>query len=384
MQSNKRHLDFLDLLRGVAILSVFAFHAMLIAFTKDQLPWGHWFVDVKAGKSILPLFPVTLGWAGVAIFFVVSGFCINLSFSNGRPGDWAGFFTRRFFRIYPPYVLALLLFAFFFPLTAHAFATADDWKSLGLHGALLYNFTSYFYSFNAAFWSIAVEAQLYLLYPLLMLIVGKMGWQRALIITGGIEFAMRGASAIFFTLKGDHLPHWFSGSPFFFWFSWSIGAALAAAYIEKRPLPFTTRGPGFWLALAVASTLAKPLESFSFAFFALATASYIARYLQADSLPAQAGFLRKHLSFLGTVSYSFYLLHMPVITWLAHLYRQHGVMINRTYLMFAVCLSTYFIILFGSWLYYKVIELPSIALGKQFLKNWKAAAIESAALSHPE
>src|ERR1700730_9917341 len=106
----KRHVAFLDSLRGLAILLVFTFHSLGAAFSRDTLPWGGWFQNFTGPRSFLALFPATLGWVGVAIFFVVSGFCIHLSFS--RQPRWASFFWRRFFRIYPPYLAALLLFAF--------------------------------------------------------------------------------------------------------------------------------------------------------------------------------------------------------------------------------------------------------------------------------
>ena len=92
-----RRIDFLDPIRGVAILLVFGYHSLGAAFGHDQLPWGHWFRDFKVAPSFLPLIPVTFGWAGVAIFFVVSGFCIHLSFS--RSPQWRLFFWRRFFRV---------------------------------------------------------------------------------------------------------------------------------------------------------------------------------------------------------------------------------------------------------------------------------------------
>jgi peptidoglycan/LPS O-acetylase OafA/YrhL len=55
-----------------------------------------------------------LGWVGVPIFFTVSGFCIHLSYQRSRENGFKRFFTRRFFRIYPPYLLAVLFFGLIF------------------------------------------------------------------------------------------------------------------------------------------------------------------------------------------------------------------------------------------------------------------------------
>jgi peptidoglycan/LPS O-acetylase OafA/YrhL len=100
MADPKRHIEFLDQVRGIAIVVVFLFHALGTACGYEQLPWGHCFRDFSVSQSFLLLLPFSFGWSGVAIFFVVSGFCIHLSFK--RKADWPDFFVRRFFRIYPP------------------------------------------------------------------------------------------------------------------------------------------------------------------------------------------------------------------------------------------------------------------------------------------
>ena len=126
--ANKKttHLEFLDVLRGVAILWVFLAHSTGISYALP--PWGKGWVREFAGTALPALmYPLTYGTAGVAIFFVVSGFCIHLSYLRGRPGDWRGFFVRRFFRIYPPYLVALAWFAFCFPKSRLAFGVHFPW-----------------------------------------------------------------------------------------------------------------------------------------------------------------------------------------------------------------------------------------------------------------
>ena len=120
----ERRIDFLDPIRGIAILLVFVFHSLGTAFGRDELPWGPWFRDFNVPGSFLLLLPATFGWVGVAIFFVVSGFCIHLSYS--RLPQWSLFLQRRFFRIYPPYLVALLFFALAFPITRLHFASWQD------------------------------------------------------------------------------------------------------------------------------------------------------------------------------------------------------------------------------------------------------------------
>jgi hypothetical protein len=87
-------------------------------------PWDFTSV-VLFGKipfSELALWPLCalgqLGGFGVAIFFVVSGFCTYQSYTQTTRPEAGVFFIRRFFRIYPPYRLTLLTFALVVPLLA--------------------------------------------------------------------------------------------------------------------------------------------------------------------------------------------------------------------------------------------------------------------------
>ena len=111
MQRDEAHIAFLDHIRGFAILSVFVYHCFGAAFHFSKLNWNGWFPDFHTRGSFLAL-PFTFGWAGVPIFFVVSGFCIHLSHRRSSRKDMATFFTRRFFRIYLPYLVALLIFIY--------------------------------------------------------------------------------------------------------------------------------------------------------------------------------------------------------------------------------------------------------------------------------
>jgi peptidoglycan/LPS O-acetylase OafA/YrhL len=94
---------FIDLLRGIAILLVFLFHALGSSYGVDQFKWGEGlFKDLNVGFSFLLLSPATLGWGGVAIFFAVCGFCIHHSYSKERERGLTRYFIKRTFRIYPP------------------------------------------------------------------------------------------------------------------------------------------------------------------------------------------------------------------------------------------------------------------------------------------
>ena len=107
--------DFIDILRGLAIFLVLIFHALGASFGFDHLRWGSGlFPNFDVARSFLLLLPATFGWAGVAIFFAISGFCIHNSYTRDRNLDVTRrYLIKRTFRIYPPYIASLFLFAFF-------------------------------------------------------------------------------------------------------------------------------------------------------------------------------------------------------------------------------------------------------------------------------
>lgn len=367
MGRTKEHVQFLDHIRGVAILAVFVFHSLGTAFGRDQLPWGNLFRDFstsRTSRSFLALLPATFGGAGVAIFFVVSGFCIHLGFLRGSPNDWRGFYVRRLFRIYPPYLLALTAFAIVFPTTRLPFRSLFDWAQIGSHLLLLHNFDRRsLFGISPSFWSIAVEAQLYLIYPALLALVRSIGWHRALIVLGSLEVVMRGFVGVV------KVPQWFSGSPFIYWYSWAIGAALADAFAQKRALPFSSSSAATLFLLAICTSLVKPLAPFSFLFFAVFTATVIAKLLERDrALPLHHSLLT-HLRVLGICSYSFYLLHHPLIMAVPYVLHKLKIMPLHPLAVFIICICTYPVIVALSWLYYRNCELRCIGVGKLFLRK---------------
>jgi peptidoglycan/LPS O-acetylase OafA/YrhL len=108
--------DFIDILRGLAISFVLIFHGLSTAFGIDQLKWSSGlFPNFDVPRSFILLLPATFGWTGVAIFFAISGFCIHNSYMRERNLGVRRYLFKRTFRIYPPYVLSLFLFAYLWP-----------------------------------------------------------------------------------------------------------------------------------------------------------------------------------------------------------------------------------------------------------------------------
>jgi peptidoglycan/LPS O-acetylase OafA/YrhL len=162
----------LDGIRGLAALFVVLNHVYLRAWPGYPVdhapPWAGWFI---------------YGRFAVIVFLALSGF--SLALAPARDG-WrlpsiAVFARRRAWRILPPYWAALgfSLLMTWFVLAQPGHPVPDGW-SVAVNGLLLQDVLPAA-SPNRAFWSIAVEAQLYVALPLLLLLVRRVG---ALAMTG--------------------------------------------------------------------------------------------------------------------------------------------------------------------------------------------------------
>lgn len=227
-----------DLLRALAILAVMLRH----------MP-----------HSITPtlLAPVqTVAWAGVDLFFVLSGYLIGTqllkSIRLGGSIDLGDFYVRRAFRILPAFATVLSVY-FLFPGLREAAGIAPIWRfltftmNIGLDVAQ----TS---AFSHA-WSLCVEEHFYLLLPLILLLLGeRANLTRTVCIAGAI--IMGGAAIRFWLWKthvasalnsGDVLGATYGYMTYVYYPSWGrldgllFGVLLAAGrlFLSTRPKPAT-------------------------------------------------------------------------------------------------------------------------------------------------
>lgn len=160
-QGRKKHIDSLDGLRGLAILLVFFFHYL----PRNSYSPLSWFAS--------------LGWSGVDLFFVLSGFLITgiLYDTRGSSNFFKAFYARRALRLFPLYFFAVAV-VLCVSLWSHIHLT---WKAIpfyiyGANVMLLVkdgvpdpNPTRLFQCIH--FWSLALEEQFYSLWPLVIFFV---------------------------------------------------------------------------------------------------------------------------------------------------------------------------------------------------------------------
>jgi len=166
LQGNTRRIPELDGLRGLAILLVLIWH------------YGH---DANSALGHLWLYylknATLLFWSGVDLFFVLSGFLIGgiLLDARNSPNYFKAFYTRRFFRIIPIYVILVGTFYLCMVVGVPGRIAGSDW----LFGPTVpwYAYATFTQNIRYAIgepalptwlgitWSLAVEEQFYLILP---------------------------------------------------------------------------------------------------------------------------------------------------------------------------------------------------------------------------
>jgi peptidoglycan/LPS O-acetylase OafA/YrhL len=185
--SGRGRLAGLDGVRGLAALYVVLDHVFLRAFPGypvDRAPfWAAWLI---------------YGRFAVVVFIVLSGFSLALAPARRgfRLDGIARFASRRAWRILPPYWAALLFsLAVAWLVVPPPGQALPDARSVVVNGLLVQNLVQAATP-DRSFWSIALEAQLYVLLPLLLLVVRRRG-----------AFVMVGAVTLVVAALGIAGPH---------------------------------------------------------------------------------------------------------------------------------------------------------------------------------
>jgi peptidoglycan/LPS O-acetylase OafA/YrhL len=311
----------LDGLRGLAILLVVLYHATL--FGEANASGAEWL-------AALPRW----GWAGVDLFFVLSGFLITRILVRERAAaNYFGvFYARRVLRIFPLYYLVL---AVFFIATPDRFwlpgGSRDTfWYWLYLSNVETALTGAFHHRFLDLTWSLAIEEQFYLVWPLLVWWLAPRRLEALCIAAIGAAFALRCA----FVLSGAHPLAVYVLTPFRM--DCLAAGALVALVAEREGWTRLERIARALLPAAFAvcaalyalyrfdpsllaprpnlTLLAHPLVQ-TLGYSALATlfAALLVRAMTAGSRGAWRALEARPLLVLGHYSYAIYLLHDPAI-----------------------------------------------------------------------
>lgn len=319
------YLSSLDLLRGLAAVAVCYFH-----FT-------HGNPDFLSASN--PLFVSgRFGFLGVDVFFVISGFVIPYAMYRGsyHVKDFGRFLAKRLVRIEPPYLVSIILV-----LVLNWMSTLSpyykgapfsiNFEALALHLGYLNAFFNFPWV-NDVYWTLAIEFQYYILialiFPLLIHQEKKFSIG-SLLVFGLLSFFLEGHNFIF-----NYSPLFIVGILLFLF---HIG------YLDKKHF-------GAFLLIALILIFIK----------------FDKRYLVAALLPyffiTYFEFNDRISKFLGNISYSLYLVHIPIggrIINLCESFVQNELI--RSLFVFVAL----FISIFAAWIFYRIIEKPFMNMSKR-------------------
>jgi peptidoglycan/LPS O-acetylase OafA/YrhL len=314
-------LNALTTLRFFAALHVVLFHMRVVGI----LPGGPWWYQNFA----------SIGYVGVNFFFVLSGFILVYTY-EGTAFSPRKFWWARFARIYPAYVLSLIVAApFFFFAVRHLDLPFFAWSKQHLLAACLLTIVllqswipQAALTWNSVCWSLSVEAFFYLLFPLLLLGSAKCSKAKLAVCFAASCLFSLVFSVGYLYFHPDGIDKINSGETTLFWknilsfnpivrlpeFAAGVFAGrlfLAGARKKSLATPLILGGLlAFVFVVAIATHIPNPLLSAGFLSLIFAAIIYGAA-LQPD----WASFLgNRLLVLLGDASYSLYLLHSLIIT----------------------------------------------------------------------
>jgi peptidoglycan/LPS O-acetylase OafA/YrhL len=303
IRSYRRHIPELDGLRGLAVAAVVFSH---IYFDFEDISGRGVFNQIFSSWVRV----TKLGWLGVDVFFVLSGFLITgiLANSLGQPNFYKNFYMRRILRIFPLYysVLGISLVWYHFP-----------WKFFAFSALFLSNTTEYFHiaMVFGPLWSLSVEEHFYLFWPWMIRLLGPklLAFSCLALIVG--EPLLR--------LLAFRHGHFYEYASWFRFDGLAFGA-LVSLILRSRYLNLLRRyGTGL-----IITSIATAIVAYSFGFASRKTAVGVTLiYSVVSALTAGVislavampncrwfALLRSaRLRFIGDISFCIYLVHTLVI-----------------------------------------------------------------------
>lgn len=348
----------LDALRGIAIALVILHHV------------GLRFPDMARGW--FGNFLVAIGWAGVDMFFAISGYLITtILLRSFESGALRAFYLKRFFRIVPLYLLALLVFA------AASFLTGNDREVLGrlwMNALFLTAWVIPFFGENGVpytiTWSVSVEEFAYLLFGAITLL-GAHRFRLSLYWITVAAFAIRVISIGWFAFEPITLYYFAPGridaiatgglaaiaapssvrrlsvSPWIPWLVWVATVGVLSILHREDPL---------------VATLGYTLIAFASAWLVLSIANLPKR---------KSGVVTAWIAKLGLVSYFVYLFHGFVI---GAVFRFLPALWSSYLNVWVLAIATLLLIYPPAWLSWKFLEYPLIKTGRRIASRETVSA----------
>lgn len=360
---DKNRIFGLDLVRFFAITFVLIAHAIsvfLIPYTQNA------FLRGVLGR----VFSYPLGFFGVEIFFVLSGYLIGTIIikkivQNKTLKELFNFYIRRWFRTLPLYFLVVFLLLF------NPYVNSNfSWKSL----VFLQNFSQSALEFNPVSWSLAVEEWFYLLIPFLFFILFKINKKREdrffVIVCSSIVILSIIARVFYVGLNNPSFDFGIRRHIFLRLDSLTIGILFAGVkYYYSYIYDFFQKNKIRLFVISSLCLIATYLFIILHSQFEL-DESFFARVFLTSIISFICGFLlfsienfkfsnkiSKVITFVSIISYGLYLIHLSVFSLFQNIFKAEHLLSSLLVMIFSLFITFIF-----SYTLYKYYEFPLMNL----------------------
>jgi peptidoglycan/LPS O-acetylase OafA/YrhL len=305
----------------------------------------------------------------VLFFFVLSGFVLSQSFISGTPLSYKNFVIRRFCRIYLPFVLSIAIaavLASFFVLPISESHDPNFWSRpvdapLILAHVVMIGIGADSVTLNPPMWSLIQEMRISLAFPIIYLIAQRFGWLgfAGNLIASIIVVKLAAMSHLFtMALYGDTALGSLMVTLYYTQF-FTLGCVLAIN--REKLVGVFLSAPKLAHIIAVATILLVPWRFLEDHFhigelFCTFAAAYLLIACIAFRRMKEV-LLTGPLQWLGEISYSLYLVHMPVL--LAVYFALRGHLSDM-----GICATIIASSLVGAHIFNLLIERPATKLGR--------------------
>jgi peptidoglycan/LPS O-acetylase OafA/YrhL len=380
-RSASQRIDQLDVLRGIAALSVVLYHMCC------SLPLLHTYLfctvfDVWRGRSdcavvglllsSTPLRTLVAGPEAVVLFFVLSGFVLSLPFIKGRGPRYGDYVILRFFRIYIPAAVSIGIAAFIVNMLRPGVLSESDWVSSFWQqpvqpGALLANLAMLdgaldIPPFNIVMWSLVEELRISLLLPFLVALMLR--FRPGVFLLPAVILSAIG----YFGMKANFIP-WAPARSVaqtaFFILAFVVGIEVCRAWVDGRIHKLQSSRRIVMVAAITALLFYNSMAvrlNFLLSYYLVVCAAAVVISLCASMTVPRPSVAWRAAKWLGRVSYSLYLTHVVVL--LTLLRAAHGELPYDFLVLAILPLS-----LVVAAIYWRFIENPSHKFGKWLVRR---------------
>lgn len=373
----------LDVLRGVAAFIVVIGHLFLMYPEAERMQIPTWL-----RISVLRI--LVNGHASVILFFVLSGYVLSLPFLHGKTPKYLSYLTKRLCRIYIPFAISILLAGVLYTLSTPLPAEiGSDWfhRQWGGETLTAKNVLAHLamtgveeeMRLNGVMWSLVVELRISIIFPVLIYLCK---FPRLFFVSALLTYFLTSAIMLLYKMpiqEADSFAESFLITlrfvPFF------MAGILLVQYDEKikSRIIRLNKLQIFMLIIFVLSIFCMPTEIYNHQ-----NISYLSKVISPEmlnsSLKFSADFLlgiasclliilaknygenirffnHKAALWLGKVSYSLYLIHLPLVFVIFRLLLGHMP-------FFLICLIAVASSLLAAAIFFALIEKPAMKMGR--------------------